>query len=154
LPGFYSLLDFLAIMPRHSDILMDHMLNPRNVGRLKSPNAVGQAGKPGRGVFMVMHFRVAHGIVTEVKYQTFGCGPAIAAGSMLTEMITGRSIEKCMALTGGQLSDALGGLPPEKTWCAGLAVEAMRDALSKLDRVHCLQAGPDTSEQTQREDNG
>jgi len=115
----------------HSDLLNDHVVNPRNVGRIENPDASGQAGRPGRGPFMVMHFRIADGVVTEVKYQTFGCGPAIAAGSMLTQLVKGRSVEACLALTEQELAEALGGLPSEKTWCADLAIRAMCNALAE-----------------------
>ena len=70
------------------------------------------------------------GTVAEVRYQTFGCGPAIAAGSMLTEMITGRTIAESLALTKRELIEAIGGLPANKTWCAGLAIEALHDGLN------------------------
>ncbi len=69
---------------------MEHFSRPRNVGRLEEPDAVGTSGSPGRPPFMVMHFRLGEGVVQEVRYQTFGCVPAIAAGSALTEMIAGR----------------------------------------------------------------
>ena len=79
-----------------------------------------------------MHFRVADRVVAEVKYQTFGCGPAIAAASMLTEMITNQEIEECLAITKQQLAEALV-LPADKLWCAGLAIDTMRNALTNYD---------------------
>jgi len=117
----------------HSNILNDHIVNPRNVGRIENPDATGQAGRAGRGPFMVMDFRIADGVVAGVKYQTFGCGPAIAAGSMLTETMKGRSVEECTALTAEKLNDALGGLPSDKVYCASLAITAMRNALARAD---------------------
>ena len=120
--------ELVGTMGRYSDILMDHFRNPRNVGCLESADATGRSGSPGRPPFMVMYFRLKDETVTEVKYQTFGCGPAIATGSMLTEMITNRSIEQCMTVTSQQLIDALD-LPVDKLWCANLAVGTMRNAL-------------------------
>jgi len=79
---------------------------------------------------MVMHLRCDDGTVVEAKYETFGCGPAIAAGSMLTEMIAGCSIEECLTVSQQQLIDALGGLPPEKRYCASLAINTMHNALA------------------------
>jgi len=86
-------------MPRYADVVMEHFRHPRNVGRLDDPDAVGVGGHPRRPPFMVMHFRLRDGVVAEVRYQTFGCVPAIAAGSALTEMIAGRTIDDCLALT-------------------------------------------------------
>lgn len=80
---------------------------------------------------MVMHFRISGRVVKEVRYRVFGCGAAIAAGSMLTEMITNRRVEECLSVTQKQLLDALGGLPADKAWCAGLALGTMRNALEK-----------------------
>lgn len=118
-------------MPRYGEILMEHFSHPRNVGHMDDPDAVGVSGRPGRPPFMVMHFRLRDGVVAEVRYQTFGCVPAIAAGSALTEMIAGRRIRECLALTEQDVDEALGGLPPERAYCAGLAISAMRDALTK-----------------------
>ena len=117
-------------MPRYGEILMEHFSHPRNVGRLDDPDAVGMAGHRRRPPFMVMHFRLRDGVVAEVRYQTFGCVPAIAAGSALTEMIAGRRIDECLALGEKDVDEALGGLPPERAYCAGLAISAMRDALA------------------------
>lgn len=117
-------------MPQYSDAVMDHFSNPRNVGHMDNPDAVGMSGNPRRPPFMVMHFRLREGMVAEVRFQTFGCVPAIAAGSALTEMVAGRKIDECLALTEEDVDRALGGLPPQRAYCAGLAVSAMRDALA------------------------
>jgi len=82
---------------------------------------------------MDLYLRIKDGVVQEAKFQTFGCGPAIAAGSMLTEMITNRTIAECLELSQHRLIEALGGLPSDKTWCADLAIGALRNALSKID---------------------
>ena len=128
LPGLRNVAD---IMGRFSSILRDHLANPRNAGRLERADTVGRGGSPRRPPFMDVYLRIDSGIVREVTFETFGCGAAIAAGSMLTEMVKGRSVEDCLALTQKQLTDALGGLPADKTWCAQLAIDSMRSALSK-----------------------
>lgn len=119
-------------MPRYAKTVMEHFSRPQNVGRLEAPDAVGASGTPGRPPFMVMHFRLRGGLVEKVRYQTFGCVPAIAAGSALTEMIAGRAVGECLALTDRDVDEALGGLPPERAYCAGLAIAAMRDGLAKV----------------------
>ena len=119
-------------MPRYSAVLMDHFNSPRNVGRMKNPDVVGQSGSPGRPPFMIMHFRLDGGVVKEVRFKTFGCGPAIAAGSLLSEMITNRNIAECLAVTEQQLIDALA-LPADKTWCAKLALTTVHSALTKVN---------------------
>ena len=117
-------------MPRYSDVLMEHFSNPRNVGHMDDPDAIGVSGHPRRPPFMVMHFRLREGVVAEICFQTFGCVPAIAAGSALTEMVAGHRIDECLALTEKDVDEALGGLPPERAYCARLAISAMRDALA------------------------
>ncbi len=118
-------------MPGYSNVLIDHFGNPRNAGRLESPDATGRGGDPNEGVFVLLHLRISDGRVAEARFQTFGCGPAIAAGSLLTEMIAGRSVEDCLAVTEEQLTEALGGLPKNKRWCARIAIVALQDALTK-----------------------
>jgi NifU-like protein involved in Fe-S cluster formation len=116
-------------MPGYSETLMDHFLNPRNAGRLAAPDVVGRYGSPERPPFMVLHLQLGDNIVTDARFQTFGCGPAIASGSVLTERIIGRTIAECLNLAADDLVQALGGIPADKHWCAGIAIEALRDAL-------------------------
>jgi nitrogen fixation NifU-like protein len=116
-------------MSRFSDILMDHFNSPRNSGRLESPDRVGVAGTPGRGPFLVLTLRVQNATVTDAKCDTHGCGVTIAAGSMLTEMITNRALPECRSITAEQLAQALGGVPPDKAHAPALAVAALQDAL-------------------------
>jgi nitrogen fixation NifU-like protein len=114
----------------YSDVVMDHIDRPRNVGWIEQNDAHATIGAPGRPPFMCMSFRLSDGCVQEVRYRSFGCGPAIAAGSVLTEMITGRAVRDCMEITEEQVSDALGGVPHEKKWSVRLALETMRNALN------------------------
>jgi NifU-like protein involved in Fe-S cluster formation len=117
-------------MGKFSDTLMDHVTAPRNTGVMENPDLTGMAGAPGRGAFLVLCLRVRDGRITEAKFQTYGCGPTIAAGSMLTEMILGRTIEECREVTAEQLIEALDGVPPDKLHCPALAIAALRNAIN------------------------
>ena len=112
----------------YSEIVMEHFSSPHNIGELDSPDAVGVAGTPGRGNYMVLHFKVADGTISECGFSTFGCAPAIAAGSLLTEMIKAKPVHEALTLTPEQLEEALGGLPLGRKNCAALAIEALRAA--------------------------
>jgi nitrogen fixation NifU-like protein len=122
-------------MTTYSEILMDHFQFPRNSGKLEAPDCIGRIGSPGNPPFMILHFHLLDERVEQIRFQTFGCGPAIAAGSRLTEMVVGRTISECMALTETDLSTALGGVPPDKKWCVELALAAMRNGLSNVSAV-------------------
>ena len=117
-------------MREYSAILRDHVCHPRNVGQIADADAVGRQ-RIGRATFMDMYFRIQDGFIKEVKFQTFGCGAVIAAGSMLTEMITNRTVKECLTVTDQQLIKALGGLPGDKIWCAKLALATMHDAFDR-----------------------
>jgi len=106
---------------------MDHFKHPRNAGRLERYDACGSAGTPGNGPFTRFTVRLDDGRIACVGFETFGCGPAIAAGSMLTEMVSGRSFAETATISRDELLAALGGLPDDKLYCADLAVEAWRD---------------------------
>ncbi|MFO0946230.1 MAG: iron-sulfur cluster assembly scaffold protein [Planctomycetota bacterium] len=120
-------------MPKFTDIVMDHFQHPRNVGRLDSPTNVGIEGEAGRAPYMVIQLRVQDERIVDARFQTFGCGAAIAAGSMLTEMILGRDVPECLRVTENELNEALGGLPADKLWCAQLPVAALRRALDSQE---------------------
>jgi nitrogen fixation protein NifU and related proteins len=117
-------------MAGYSETVMDHFRSPRNVGRLEPCDASGVCGTSGNGPFMLFTARLAEGRIAEVRCQTFGCGPAIAAGSVLTELVTGRSLADTSTLSRDDLLAALGGLPEDKLYCADLAVEAWRNLVS------------------------
>lgn len=116
-------------MGQFSDTFMDHFSSPRNSGPMEPADLVGHAGAPGRGPFLILYLRMGDGRVSEAKFQTYGCGATIAAGSMLTEMIAGRSIHDCLELTDQSLIDALDGVPANKLHGPALAITALRDAL-------------------------
>jgi NifU-like protein involved in Fe-S cluster formation len=108
---------------------MDHVTSPRNSGVMELPDLTGTAGVPGSGPFMVLSLRVQEGRITAAKFQTYGCGPTIASGSMLTEMIIGRTIDECRELTAEDLILALDGVPPDKLHGPALAIAALRNAV-------------------------
>jgi NifU-like protein involved in Fe-S cluster formation len=116
----------------YSDTVMEHFESPRNTGALDSPDAIGTCDLGGRGPSMKVFLRVAQGKVTAARFQTHGCGFSIAAGSLMTVLVTGRSLEECWALDGEALNTALGGLPPHKRFCADLAIGALQDALVRI----------------------
>jgi len=118
-------------MGKFSETLMDHFSSPRNSGPMPDPDAVGHAGTPGRGAFMILYLRLGEGIVVEARFQTVGCGVSIASGSVLTELIQGRPIADCLALEATDLIAALEGVPPDKLQGPALALGALRDALSR-----------------------
>lgn len=117
-------------MSRFSETLMDHFVSPRNSGTMEVPDRVGLAGTPGHGPFMAIQLRLAGVHIAGAKFQTYGCGASIAAGSMLTEMIIGRSVAECLEVSAEHLSIALGGFPPDKQHCPIMAIAALREALA------------------------
>ena len=108
---------------------MDHFRNPRNVGVLENPDGVGEVGNPVCGDIMKIYLKIDNDIITDVKFETFGCGSAIASSSMATEMIKGKTLEEALAVTNKDVVAALGGLPTHKLLCSVLAEEAIRKAL-------------------------
>jgi len=118
-------------MGKYSETMMDHVLSPRNGGVMESPDLTGHAGTPGRGAFLILFLRVEAGRVAAAKYHTVGCGPTIACGSMLSELVVGRSIEECRDVTTEDLIEALDGVPPDKLHCPTMAIAALHDALGR-----------------------
>jgi len=109
--------------------VMDHFLNPRNVGELADADGVGEVSGPGCGDVVKLSVRIRDGRIEEARFKALGCGAAIASSSMATTLIKGRSIQDALALTNIQVAEALGGLPPEKMQCSVLAQEAIHAAL-------------------------
>ena len=114
---------------QYSDKVMDHFLNPRNVGEIPDANGVGEVGNAKCGDIMKIFLDIEDGIIKDVKFQTFGCGSAIASSSMATEMVKGKSIHEALALTNKAVAEALDGLPPVKMHCSVLAEQAIKAAL-------------------------
>ena len=117
-------------MWQYSDIVMDHFRSPRNVGTLDPPALVGIGNMGGGPPTVELYVRILEGRVSEVKFKSFGCGATIAAASMLTELVLNRPLTECLGISEAELVEALGGLPPEKTHCATVAVAALRNALA------------------------
>lgn len=113
----------------YSEKVMDHYRNPRNVGKIDNADAVGVAGSLTCGDQLKIYLKIKDGIVTDAKFQTFGCGSAVASSSILTEMIIGKSVEDVRKITNKDIADELGGLPPEKMHCSVMGYEALEDAL-------------------------
>jgi nitrogen fixation NifU-like protein len=114
--------------------VLDHFQNPRNAGVLSSPDLVGEAGNPVCGDRMRLYLRIADGRVKEARFQTFGCSVAIAASSMLTELVLGRTTGELAQITNREIVEALGGLPEAKVNCSVLAEAALKSALSSRGR--------------------
>ena len=115
---------------QYSDKVMDHFLNPRNVGQIEDASGVGEVGNAKCGDIMKIFLDVEDDIIKDVKFQTFGCGSAIASSSMATELIKGKSIHEALALTNKAVAEALDGLPPVKMHCSVLAEEAIHKAIN------------------------
>jgi len=116
-------------MPEYSKKVMDHFMNPRNVGIIEDADGIGEVGNPVCGDIMRMMIKVKKNIITDVKFQTFGCGAAVATSSMVTEMIKGKSIEEALEITNKSVAEALDGLPPIKMHCSNLAEQAVKSAI-------------------------
>ena len=116
-------------MALYTETVMDHFMHPRNVGTLEHPDAEGEVGNAKCGDIMKMQLQIENGIITDVRFETFGCGSAIASSSIATEMIKGKTVEEALSITNKQVVDALGGLPAHKLHCSVLAEEAIKSAI-------------------------
>ncbi len=114
----------------YSEKVMDHFANPRNVGEIADADGVGEVGNAKCGDIMKMYIKVDNGIITDVKFKTFGCGAAIATSSMATELIKGKPIDEALKLTNKAVIEALDGLPAAKLHCSVLAEQAMKAAIA------------------------
>ena len=116
-------------MALYTDTVMDHFMHPRNVGEIKDPSGVGEVGNAKCGDIMKIYLDIENDVIKDVKFETFGCGSAIASSSMATEMIKGKTVEEALAITNKDVVDALGGLPAHKLHCSVLAEEAIKAAV-------------------------
>ncbi|MBP5275990.1 MAG: Fe-S cluster assembly scaffold protein NifU [Lachnospiraceae bacterium] len=120
-------------MALYSEKVMDHFRNPRNVGVIEDANGIGEVGNAKCGDIMKMYLKIEDGIIEDVKFETFGCGSAIASSSMATELIKGKPVEDAMKLTNEAVAEALDGLPDYKMHCSVLAEEAIKSALEDYE---------------------
>jgi len=114
--------------------VMDHFLNPRNMGRLKKPDATGEVGNPVCGDIMTLYIKVkknkrGEDVLGEIGFETLGCGAAIATSSIITEMAKGKTVEKAWKISNMDVAEELGGLPPQKMHCSNLAASALKKAI-------------------------
>ena len=116
-------------MAMYNDKVMDHFMNPHNIGELENPDGIGTYGSPVCGDMMQISIRVQDDIITDAKFKTFGCGSAIASSSVATDMIIGKTIDQALAITNKQIVTELGGLPAVKIHCSVLADHAIKAAI-------------------------
>ena len=120
-------------MALYSEKVMEHFLNPQNVGVIEDADGVGEVGNAKCGDIMKMYLKIDNEVISDVKFETFGCASAIASSSMATEMIKGKPVAEAMLLTNKAVAEALDGLPPHKMHCSVLAEEAIQSALEDYE---------------------
>jgi len=125
----------------YSQKVMDHFMNPRNVGKIDKPNGIGEVGNPTCGDIMHIEIKVNDDKIEDIKFQTFGCAAAIATSSMVTEMVKGKTLEEAEKITNKAVAEALGGLPPIKMHCSNLAADALHEAIKNYREGQGSSAG-------------
>ena len=120
----------------YTEQVMDHFINPRNVGEIEDASGVGEVGNAKCGDIMRFYIKVENDVITDVKFKTFGCGAAIATSSRATEMVKGKTIDEALKITNKMVADSLGGLPPVKQHCSVLAEEALHAAIADYRAKH------------------
>ena len=113
----------------YTEQVMDHFMNPRNMGEMENPDGVGTVGNAKCGDIMRIYIKVEDNVITDVKFKTFGCGAAIATSSKATELVKGKTMDEALQITNKMVMDSLGGLPPVKVHCSVLAEEALHAAI-------------------------
>ena len=114
---------------KYSQKVMDHFSNPRNVGAIEEPDGVGEVGNPACGDIMTFTIKVSDGKLEDVRFQTFGCGAAIAVSSMISDMAKGKTLEEALQITNKDVAEALDGLPTNKLHCSNLGADALHAAI-------------------------
>ncbi len=116
----------------YSDKVMDHFQNPRNMGKIEDADLVGEVGNPTCGDIMKIYIDIDENEkIKDIKFNTFGCGAAVATSSMVTELVKGKTLDEAMDITNEEIAEALDGLPPAKMHCSNLAADAVKDAIKK-----------------------
>ena len=113
----------------YSKKVMEHFMNPKNVGVIENPDGYGKVGNPICGDVMELFIRVKDGIIADIKFKTFGCGSAIATSSMITELAKGKTVDDALKIMRKDVADELDGLPPQKMHCSNLAADALSEAI-------------------------
>jgi nitrogen fixation NifU-like protein len=126
----------------YNDTVMDHFLNPRNMGDVDEADGVGEVGAAACGDIMKISLKIREGKIEDARFKTFGCGSAIASSSMATELIKGRTLEEAKNFSNQEVVDALGGLPPVKIHCSVLAEEALKAAIEDYEAKQASVATP------------
>ncbi len=138
----------------YSKTVMDHFKKPRNVGTLETPDALGEVGNPLCGDMMTIYLKIENDIIEDIKFQTFGCGAAIAVSSMLTEMAKGKTIEEAKKITNKDVAEALDGLPKNKLHCSNLGADALQLAIKDYEDRKAGKPRPEKSEQNEVHEHG
>ena len=120
----------------YTEQVMDHFMNPRNMGEMENPDGVGTVGNAKCGDIMRIYIKVEDNVITDVKFKTFGCGAAIATSSKATELVKGKTLDEALQITNKMVMDSLGGLPPVKVHCSVLAEEALHAAIQDYYDKH------------------
>ena len=123
-------------MSMYNETVMDHFVNPRNVGEMADADGVGEVGNAKCGDIMKIYIKVEDDRIVDITFQTFGCGAAIASSSVATEMVKGKTIDEALAITNKMVIEKLGGLPPVKLHCSVLAEEALHEAIADYRKKH------------------
>ena len=134
----------------YTEQVMDHFMNPRNVGEIEDASGVGTVGNAKCGDIMKIYIKVENDVIVDVKFKTFGCGAAIATSSRATEMVMGKTIDEALKVTNKMVADSLGGLPPVKMHCSVLAEEALHAAIQdykdRLEKGEKPETDPESEE--------
>ena len=130
----------------YTDKVMDHFRNPRNLGTLENADGIGEVGNAKCGDIMKIYLKIDDGIISDVRFETFGCASAIASSSMATELIKGKSIDEALSLTNQAVTEALEGLPAQKIHCSVLAEQAIKKALEDYYEKNNIQHDPLTTQ--------
>lgn len=113
----------------YNDIVLDHFSNPRNTGEIENADGIGSMGNPSDGDMTTIYIKVKNNRLIDIRFKTFGCGAAIAASSMLTEIAKNKTLEEALRITSEQVAESLGGLPPQKMICSNIAAPALHEAI-------------------------
>ncbi len=122
----------------YSEKVIEHFRNPRNVGVIEDADGVGEVGNPVCGDMMTFYIKVKDGIITDIKFKTFGCGAAIAVSSMISELVKGKDVDEALSISSKAVVDALGGLPSNKVHCSNLGAVALARAINDYKRRNGL----------------